>query len=76
MLKQIQAGMMKKCLWVKKGPAVQGSVCIHFHSKNVKDIVLTDFAKVDVFQRMNIQSEDITKSNLEALMLKGHIIAV
>lgn len=76
MLKQIQAGLMAKSLWVKKGPAVQGSVCIHFFNKQVKDIILNDFGKVDVFQRMNIQPEDIQKSNLEELMLKGIIITV
>lgn len=75
MLRQLQEGVLKKKLMIRKGPSVQGSVCIHFHSKEVKDIVLTDTQSIDVFQRINIQPEDIVKSNLEALMLRGDIVA-
>lgn len=76
MLKQLAQGVLKKQLWIKKSPAVQGAVCIHFHSKNVKDIILSNFDKVDVFQRINIQPEDIKKSNLQALLLRGDVQVV
>lgn len=76
MLRQIQAGLLKKSLLVKKGMAVQGSVCIHFERKEVKDIVLNNFDPVDVFQRINFLPGDLAKSNLEALMLRGDIVAV
>jgi hypothetical protein len=76
MLRQIQKGILNKKLVVQKGPAIQGSVCIHFQNPEVKDIILHDQQSVDVYQRINVTDQDIPKSNLEDLLLRGYIVAM
>ena len=67
-------GLLEKKLVVKKAANVQGSVCIHFPDKNVQDILLKDWAPVNVFERINISEDAIKQSNLEDLVAAGHVV--
>jgi hypothetical protein len=73
MTKSLMKGLIEKKLAVKKGMNVSGSVCIHFTSPAIQDIILTNTDTVDVFGRIGMTSKDIETSNLEALYLAGHI---
>lgn len=74
MISSIMRGMLVKKLVVQKAPNVQGGVKIHFPSESIKDIVLTDFASVDVYKRINITDDQIKVSNLESLVLSGILV--
>jgi hypothetical protein len=70
---QFLKALIEKKLWVKKAGNVQGSVYIHFPDKAVADIVLNNWEPVNVFGRINISMDQIKMSNLEQLMLAGHV---
>ena len=74
MLQKIMVGMNKKQLKVKKAPNVQGSVRIYFHNKAVEDVVLNNFDEVELFKRIGIEADDIKKSNLEMLVIRGDVV--
>ena len=74
MLQKIMVGMNIKQLKVKKAPNVQGSVRIHFPNPHVEDVVLNNFDSVELFKRINIQPEDVQKSNLEMLVIRGDVV--
>lgn len=70
---QIMKAVIEKSLKVKKSANVQGAVRIHFPSKEIADIVLTDFQPVSVFGRINMTAEQVKLSNLEKLLIEGVI---
>ncbi len=73
-MRKLTEGLLKKSLKVKKAPSVQGSICIHFPNPEVKDIVLKDFTEVEVFKRLNITLEDVKRSNIQQLVLRGDLV--
>jgi hypothetical protein len=70
---QLMKAILNKNLWVKKAANVQGSVCIHFPSNDLQDIILTGWEPVNVFGRINATVDQIKLSNLEDLYIAGHI---
>lgn len=72
----LMKALLHKNLKVQKGPNVQGSVRIHFPNSEIEDIVLTNHDAVDVFGRINVNAEEIKKSNLAALIARGDIVIV
>jgi len=65
--------LIEKKLKIQKAPNVQGSVRIHFPNAEIEDIVLTNHEVVDVFGRINVNAEEIKKSNLGMLISRGDV---
>lgn len=72
----LMKAIIEKNLWVKKSSNVQGAVRIHFPSKEIQDIVLSNFEPVNVFGRIGVTAEQIKLSNLERLLIAGDIQVV
>ena len=73
---QLMKALIEKKLFVKKTKKVQGSICIHFPSPDVQDLVLSGWDPVDVFGRINMTAEQVRLSNLEAHIINGDIEVV
>lgn len=69
----LMKALIEKKLLVKKAGNVQGAVRIHFPSPKVQDIILTGWDPVDVFGRIGMTEEQVKLSNLESLILAGHV---
>jgi hypothetical protein len=76
MMPNLLKAMMSKKLVVRKGVNRTGQIRIHFPNPKVQDIVLSNNMPVDVFGRINIQIEDVQKSNVEQLILRGDLEVV
>jgi len=73
MMPNLLKAMMLKKLVVRKGMNRTGQVRIHFPNPEIQDILLSNFGPVDVFGRINMTVEDVQKSNLEQLVLRGDV---
>lgn len=69
----LMKALIEKKLLIKKAGQVQGAVCVHFPSPNIQDIILTGWDPVDVFGRIGMTDEQVRLSNLEQLIVSGHV---
>ena len=66
-------GLANKKLVVKKMGNVTGAVGIHFANKQLGYLNIVNSKPVDLFAIADVTADDIRKSNVEQLLMEGHL---
>ena len=63
---KLEQAIAKRQVLVRK--LVSGEAVIHFHDKNIKDIILSHGTVMDILARRGVTVDAIRKSNLKELI--------